>query len=792
MECKKLTDTWFPLIFTDSTDFYSPKLGLATGDIQVNFTYGGDTNLSGYYPSAAQFKESGSGVYWLQMGASEFLDEGNYQVSVYGTGIINYNFPVECRDHTFSELYDFVSTISGLINTINTNVTGPVATATNLTTLDNTVNTVSGNITALNDISTSDVDTTITSNTTVSNIETLATSNQTAIQTVSGHLNTVSGYVDGMEADLSGYIASIAVSSSDIADAVWDEPVSGHDAANTGTGLYGHIERHLYTVSGNLNSLDVTSSVTSALNSYDPPTRTELTTDINSVLSDLRIVSGNLNTVSGNIDTVDSVVDTINTNIGTPVALDGGAATVGGMLTKMADDNDGGTFDATTDSLAELNTAIIAGVPLATTISSGIAPTGTVVTGTWANTDLDNGVYWHINPTAQGLNVWVSGCFGANRKLDSLKINGYFDATAARYVNINAFNWNNSTYEQITDEDTRMNGNASSDIDYRVTLLQRYANVNGCYMFEFTSNSTNTNDDLYLDQIIVDSISEGGVSASEIANAVWDYDVTAHENHNGAGYRQKEGPCLVHGIISGVTSQTEFTGYDAPNTTDLYKWNRVRLHDHSGGVSCIRTIFTHDGTGNITLTSNPSFTIEEGMHYFILSDRATVDRISPKALTQIVDSGNAQDWDQYSNATLANQTNLINYLTTVSGNIDNIDTELNQVTVSGLTPAALSEIVASGDAANWTGDATAVLAGIQILSGQINTVSGNITGLNDITVADILAGTVDSKTVEDIYKILLAYAYGDITRSGNDYVYKDQSDNTLFTHNVVTGGRTQS
>lgn len=41
-------------------------------------------------------------------------------------------------------------------------------------------------------------------------------------------------------------------------------------------------------------------------------------------------------------------------NIGTPVALDGGAATVGGMLTKMADDNGGATFDATNDSLHEL------------------------------------------------------------------------------------------------------------------------------------------------------------------------------------------------------------------------------------------------------------------------------------------------------------------------------------------------------------------------------------------------------------------------------------------------------
>jgi hypothetical protein len=37
-----------------------------------------------------------------------------------------------------------------------------------------------------------------------------------------------------------------------------------------------------------------------------------------------------------------------------PVALDGGGATIGGMLTKMADDNSGADFDAGTDSLQEL------------------------------------------------------------------------------------------------------------------------------------------------------------------------------------------------------------------------------------------------------------------------------------------------------------------------------------------------------------------------------------------------------------------------------------------------------
>jgi len=46
-----------------------------------------------------------------------------------------------------------------------------------------------------------------------------------------------------------------------------------------------------------------------------------------------------------------SLLDTIRDNLGTPVALDGGGATIAGMLTKIADDNGGADFDAETDSL---------------------------------------------------------------------------------------------------------------------------------------------------------------------------------------------------------------------------------------------------------------------------------------------------------------------------------------------------------------------------------------------------------------------------------------------------------
>jgi hypothetical protein len=63
------------------------------------------------------------------------------------------------------------------------------------------------------------------------------------------------------------------------------------------------------------------------------------------------LAADNLLQVGGGGDATEAKQDTIIAAIGTPTALDAGAATIGGMLTKMADDNAGADFDATTDSL---------------------------------------------------------------------------------------------------------------------------------------------------------------------------------------------------------------------------------------------------------------------------------------------------------------------------------------------------------------------------------------------------------------------------------------------------------
>jgi len=65
--------------------------------------------------------------------------------------------------------------------------------------------------------------------------------------------------------------------------------------------------------------------------------------------------------------------------------------------------------------------------------------------------------------------------------------------------------------------------------------------------------------------------------------------------------------------------------------------------------------------------------------------------------------------------------------------------------------------------------------------------------LNDISVADILAGTVDTKTVTQILEILLAYANGRITVSGSNFTYYKQDNSTsLYTLAGSDTARTRS
>ena len=214
------------------------------------------------------------------------------------------------------------------------------------------------------------------------------------------------------------------------------------------------------------------------------------------------------------------------TSIGAPVALDGGSATIASMLTKMADNNSGASYRAVSDSLNAAAGRVTAGTTLAVTATSGTLTTGTNTSGNYTSTFLSNGTYWTTAPVTPAV-----GGFGLNEYLAfplpsltpvNISVRGFYSsAGGSHYVEIYAWNWNTSVWDQLSDSGTHM-ANASVNATYGpfVLLANHKDPVSGAVRISFKSTDTATGYRLNLDQVLVNGT---GTSPSEtsIANAVY-------------------------------------------------------------------------------------------------------------------------------------------------------------------------------------------------------------------------------------------------------------------------------
>jgi len=127
-----------------------------------------------------------------------------------------------------------------------------------------------------------------------------------------------------------------------------------------------------------------------------------------------------------------------------------------------------------------------------------------------------------------------------------------------------------------------------------------------------------------------------------------------------------------------------------------------------------------------------------------------------------------------------------NDIITIKSKTDNLPTDPASNTIINTRLATSAYIEPNND------DITSIKAKTDLLSFSGSNLNVRVQDsgiLNDITVADILAGTVDTKTVSEILEILLAYNNGRITVSGNVFTYYKQDGTTsLF---VITGTDTE-
>jgi len=147
--------------------------------------------------------------------------------------------------------------------------------------------------------------------------------------------------------------------------------------------------------------------------------------------------------------------------IGTVPALDGAAQTVGAAIAKLADDNGGADYDATTDSQKEIAGLLqdvddevdfihdavrglsISGAPLRTVASANTLTTGTQSSGTYASTQIEDGTSHVITNAGGTIDVWYAYNIGTYGKPTNLQLAGYLKKSSppAGSTSVSVYAW---------------------------------------------------------------------------------------------------------------------------------------------------------------------------------------------------------------------------------------------------------------------------------------------------------------------------------------------------------------
>jgi hypothetical protein len=294
----------------------------------------------------------------------------------------------------------------------------------------------------------------------------------------------------------------------------------------------------------------------------------------------------------------------------------------------MATDGDISGFAEATDSLQSIRDAITDANPQNHTATSSNDTTGTIVSGTYADTATDNGTYWQIAPVSPavggfGLNVDLVFGIGTGRVPSSVFVNGYWNAdppVGSRTVEVWAYNYLSSTWEQISDSGTNLD-DAAADADYQYALsVDHVQTSDGEVKIRFTATSTDTDDDLYLDQVLVSSVAQeaAGLTAQAIATTVWDFPIAGHDDAT-VGYAVGH-INILQGDVSSATSASQFIIDAGVAVNDAYNGMLIMLEDKTDDHYEVRRIIDYIGaTNEIFVDRAFGFTPVANDDYYIMS-----------------------------------------------------------------------------------------------------------------------------------------------------------------------------
>jgi hypothetical protein len=208
---------------------------------------------------------------------------------------------------------------------------------------------------------------------------------------------------------------------------------------------------------------------------------------------------------------------------------------------------------------------------------------------------------------------------------------------------------------------------------------------------------------------------------------------------------------------------------------------------------------THSGTGtagkalsDAGTSSNPWTTSLPGAYATGTAGQILGSLLDTSISTRATGSVWTQAIANNIDTTISSRASASLWTSTVAGRID--------TNITGAVSAASLALIAAGMATLTANVDTTVSSRASAslwtstVAGRIDTsISAGFAALNNITVAQVLAGVVDgSFTVSSTLKEILAYVTGQVTKTSDSYAYATRAGSLLFTNTVTSGGRTRT
>ena len=254
--------------------------------------------------------------------------------------------------------------------------------------------------------------------------------------------------------------------------------------------------------------------------------------------------------------------------------------------------------------------------PVAAVAAAGSALTGTVVSGTYADTQTLNGTLWLVSGDATDpASVEITGTSAALSHPDNLDIYGYTHVTGSpgtKWSDVFAWNYNTAAYDQISSPGNRISGTAGTTVThYSFPLNNNHIGNTGAWKVKITANNALVTTELGID-LLQYQYRPMGNSLSDIAQAVHSYLMDSADIEGSFSEYIRYIYGAFHGYVTTGTSTTQINIAGLPAIAHLYEGYAIQIHNESAGYKETKRIISMDNAGNLVLDSALSWTPNPG------------------------------------------------------------------------------------------------------------------------------------------------------------------------------------